>query len=756
MRRAAAIALVSAAVILLQITVTRLLSVLLWYHWAFFAISLAMLGLGAPGVWLSFVARREPWLRPALLGAALSVPAGVFAMLNTAHLFAEHAIVACLLCLLPASLCLGAAVCVLLLEAEGQAISRMYAFDLLGGCAGALAVIPLLWTIPTPALAAGLGLFPLAAYVLLDGKKSVAAAVAAAIVALVVAREPLRVKHSKSYAENTATTTPFYERWTPTARITVFDNIFWTNPGEVFGWGLARRPPQEQPPEQWWVEQDGSAGTPITHFTGDLSPLEYLKWDVTGLGYEVRAPKRVAIIGTGGGRDVLTARLGGATSIDAIELNAALVDAMRGPFASFNGGVYDLPGVHAIVGEGRSVLARSTGGYDLVQISLIDSWAATAAGAYSLSENALYTMESYRLYFSKLAPNGIVSTSRWMLGGFGMELPRLALLVHAALKAEGIADPLAHMAIFQGGSVGTVLMSRTPFSDAERQRLAELAAERGFIAHGLPSPADERYRGLDLSPPTDDAPFFFQVLSPFAAVDGDAFKKNGVNGEGTLALRRLIAVLGAVTLALFFAPFLFRRRTGAGGAAFWAGSVYFVGIGLAFMLIELSWLQRLILYLGHPSRATTVGLAAMLAGAGLGSMASGRVNLDRAVRFGWAAPLVLLAVSSALRPIFAATEGAELWARAAIAAALLVPPAFAMGFFFPLGMVRFGALGRPWFWALNGAASVLAGALSLALAMELGLIRVAQLGCAIYVCAWVLLKASEKLDKTPAVRSSSH
>lgn len=756
MNRAAAIALVSAAVILLQITVTRLLSVMLWYHWAFFAISLAMLGLGAPGVWFSFVPNRERWLKPALLGAALTIPAGVVAMLNTVHLFRESAIAVCLLCLLPSALCLGAAVCIILLEAGGRSLSRLYAFDLLGGCAGALAVIPLLWAVPTPTLAAALGVLPLAAYALLDGRKTVTAAATLAIAALIAAREPLRLKHSKSYAETTRATTPIFERWTPTARITVFDNIFWTAPGEAFGWGLGKKPPQEQPPEQWWIEQDGSAGTPITRFDGrDLAPLEYLKWDVTGVGYEVRAPKRVAIIGTGGGRDVLTARLAGAAHIDAIELNAALVEAMRGPFAAFSGGVYDLPGVTPIVGEGRSVLARSSGGYDLIQISLIDSWAATAAGAYALSENALYTMEAYRLYFSKLAPDGVVSTSRWMLGGWGMELPRLAILVEAALRASGVADPRAHLAIVQGGGVGTVLMSRTPFSSEERERLAALASERGFVVHdAAPRPPGE---GLRLEPPTDDAPFFFQVVSPFSAAAADTFRQNGVNGEGMLALRRLMTVIAIVTLALFFAPFLFRRRVGGAGGRFWAGSVYFTAIGLGFMLIEASWLQRLILYLGHPSRATTVGLAAMLAGAGVGSMVSARVDVERAVRYGFVVPLVLLAAGAGLEPLFAATVGAPLLARVAIAVAVLSPAAFLMGFCFPIGMARFErGPSRAWFWALNGAAGVLAGALSLALAMELGLIRVGQLGGAIYVCAWVLAKHAEKLDKSTVTTASSH
>ncbi|MBL8954682.1 MAG: hypothetical protein JNK82_28145, partial [Myxococcaceae bacterium] len=206
---------------------------------------------------------------------------------------------------------------------------------------------------------------------------------------------------------------------------------------------------------------------------------------------------------------------------------------------------------------------------------------------------------------------------------------------------------------------------------------------------------------------------------------------------------------------LFFAPFVFRRRIGH-GRRFWAGSLYFVAIGLGFMLIEASWLQRLVLYLGHPSRATTVGLAAILAGAGLGSMASSRLDVDRAVRAGWLVPLALAAVTLGLEPLFAATVGAPLAARVVIAVAVLSPAAFFMGFCFPVGMARFGGPSNAWFWALNGAAGVLSGALSLALAMELGLERVGLLGCTIYVCACGLANLPKSQDNSVIMEPSSH
>src|SRR5205085_10237563 len=129
------------------------------------------------------------------------------------------------------------------------------------------------------------------------------------------------------------------------------------------------------------------------------------------------------------------------------ELNPTSVRLVSKEFGDYSGDVYHLPGVHAVASEGRSYLTRSAKRYDLIQISLIDSWAATAAGAYALSENYLYTVEAYRLYWHRLSERGMVSTSRWMTD---LEAVRLANLVRVALGQEGVAAPEPHLAIAQG------------------------------------------------------------------------------------------------------------------------------------------------------------------------------------------------------------------------------------------------------------------------------------------------------------------
>ena len=188
---------------------------------------------------------------------------------------------------------------------------------------------------------------------------------------------------------------------------------------------------------------------------------------------------------------------------------------------------------------------------------------------------------------------------------------------------------------------------------------------------------------------------------------------------------------------MFFAPFLLARWMKP-APGFWRGSGYFTAIGLSFMFVEIAWLQRFVLYLGHPSLATTVTLGAMLLGAGLGSAVSTRLGLSWWARRGWIAPLVIAGLNAAFGPLFAATLGFGFAARVAVAIAAIAPAGFVMGFFFPLGMVRFGDRNKAWFWALNGAAGVLASVLSLALSMELGFRTVAWIGAGLYALAWGL------------------
>jgi hypothetical protein len=411
--------------------------------------------------------------------------------------------------------------------------------------------------------------------------------------------------------------------------------------------------------------------------------------------------------------------------------------------------------VNPVVSEGRSFLTHSRGGYDLIQVSLIDSWAATAAGAFALSENYLYTVDAIRLYWRRTSPGGLVSISRWMQGDRQLEGARLSNLAMKALELEGVAEPQKHLAVVQAWSVGTFLLSRTPFDEAEIKKLDAIDEERGFRRHWPvteDTPSDSvvasvmttgvgpyEQRGLDLSPPTDDRPFFFQTVKLFGNADRAFLASLSANEQSVPLLRMLLGVMSALTLGLFLLPFLFSKRVGAAPGR-WSGSAYFLFIGVAFMLVEMPWMQRFVLYLGHPSYATTVVLTALLLGAGIGSMAASRVDPADVRRWGLLLPLVLVGINLTLGPTFQATLGWSFEARVALSVALLAPAGLLMGFPFASGMIAFPDEHKPWFWAMNGAASVLASVFSLALSMMAGFTAAALLGAVFYVGAYLLLR----------------
>jgi spermidine synthase len=610
----------------------------------------------------------------------------------------------------------------------------------------------------------------LAAHMLLSSSWRLSVGLLVIVAGTIIWGRPFELRFSKSYQE-TDDNKPIYEKWTPTARLTFFDSVFWVPDRYAgFAWGPGRKA-RRRTVDQYWIEQDGSAGTPVTRYRGNLDELGFLMEDVTAVGYELRSPERVAIIGAGGGRDILAALIGGAKEIDAIEFNGQIIEAISTRFKEFSGDIYNAPGVNAVVAEGRSFLSRSRTAYDFIQISLIDSWAATSAGAFTLAENNLYTLEAYRVYFERLSARGILSTSRWMMGHRGNEMPRLLMLTLRALRDEGIRDPERHIAVVQGGLLGTVLVSKAPFSPSDVDRLIAISRARGFTLHfprtrvaprkSMPlevlTVGAERWEraGFDLSPPVDDKPFFFLTFSPFQRLDKWRHLRYGPNATAVLALQRLILCMGIAALVLFFAPFLlarwFRRERG-----FVRGSLFFAMIGAAFMLVEVPWVQRFILYLGHPSYATTVVLASILLGAAVGSMVSVRVGLPTAQRLGLALPAALALVNAALSALFESSLGAPFSARVLFTAIVLLPAAFLMGFFFPLGMVRFGDTNKPWFWAMNGAFGVLASVLSLALSMRFGFTQVVYMGIGLYAVAWIaLLGTSVRPERQALARFDS-
>ena len=523
------------------------------------------------------------------------------------------------------------------------------------------------------------------------------------------------------------------------------------------GWGASDRYTGVVPP-MMWIQLDADAGTPIIEGGVDAD-LGFLEWDVTSVGHHLRRDRmaRAFVIGGGGGRDVLTALHFGAQSVDVVEINPSVVEVVRHGFPAFVGApAYDDPRVHLTIGEGRSALARSDGRYDLIQMSLVDTWAASMAGAMVLSENTLYTKEAFEAYVSHLGDRGVLTVSRWYDPAAWGETARVIRLAAEALRHEGIANPEDHLVVlysrgFLQTGVANVVASRAPIDAADLAVIDELVARQGFgvlwprtaatvdhgwdvgaVIRGAPAVIDDPR--WDLSLPSDERPFFFNTRRPFSSWV-EAFRQGdaSLGSRSTALFVAATLLLGGVGLLLVTRPL---RELGGKASIPVLPAVYFGGIGVGFMAIEMGMIQRYIVFLGHPTYALSVVLFALLLGSGVGSALSDRLGTRHVVGV-IGAVIGFIGLTAFLLP--AVLDGALLWplgARVALAVSSILPPALFLGMVWPLGVrsLKERGLGEqvPWMWAVNGFCGVLASVVAVFVATAFGYTAVLGLAVAAY------------------------
>jgi hypothetical protein len=784
-----------------QLLLTRIFSVTMWYHYTFVAISVTMFGMTVGAILVYLLPRLFPAAaarqRMALAGSCF----GVLILLSFAiHVrlpfFGSQAPLGQLwlmagnyaLLSLPF---IASGVCVTLaLTRFPEQTGRLYAADLAGAGLGCLLVAVVSSWIDAPTLildVAALAAFAALWFLLRSGAREWSSVSLVALLVLVIpvllstkpsgqrARflRPYPVKDRDERVEP-----PIYERWNAYSRVAV-----WEAGTIPLGWGLSDRLEHPGEVEQRWLNVDASAGTVLTHFDGNLAPLEYLRYDVTNVVHYVRPNARVLVVGPGGGRDILSALYFRQPEIVGVEINEAILEALNGAFGDFTGHLDRRPDVTFVNDEARSYIARTDRQFDVVQVSLIDTWAATAAGAYVLTENALYTTQAWQRMLKRLSDRGVISFSRWYAPEEPSEVYRLTSLAVAALKASGAANPADHLMIVQRpkdlerkqmAGLATLLASRRPFSPEDVETLQRVAHEMAFEVLLSPGqgPADESnditatLRRLasgrdfeafieefpvDISPPTDDRPFFFAMMRL-----RDLWSLDDSEGAGPTADLAAIMTLGTllatvvvltglcVILPLALTALGSGRQLLRGWLPFF---VYFSSIGLGFMLVEIAMIQRLSVFLGHPIYSMTVVLFCLLLATGCGSWLSGLLVRDPLK--GPQAPACLAALLGVVLLLGAAAPAALFHldvlptpGRIAVACGLLLPMGLVMGAGFPLGMraaSRRTAGLTPWLFGINGATSICGSVVAVVISVCLGITAALLAGAACYLAALLSL-----------------
>jgi len=792
-----ALFLLSAAALAFEVNLTRLFSVAQFYHFAFMTVSLALLGFGASGTFLTLAGGiiRRPARALSLLGwgfaltavgsygLTLALPFDSFRVALDAWqwgILALHYVALSL-----PFFCAGAATGLLLSLQRGR-VGQTYAANLAGSGLGCLLAVVL----PSRTGAEGMvlltaGLGGLSALLFSRPRWPGALlqlAVAGGLGLMALHLPPvleIRLSPYKglSYALQYPDSRLLFRAWNGISRVDVVESsLIRSLPGQ----GIACR---GQPPPQRALFVDGDDLSPITHVTdpAELAPLTDCL--LTALPYRLRPGARTLVLDPRGGWDLWVALAQGARSVTAVEMKPLVVAAVRAQ-GDWAGNLYDRPDVTLFVEDGRAFLARAGLEYDVILMALSAPYHPVTSGAYSLAEDYRYTVESFVAAMRRLTDGGLFVVVRWAQSPPSEEVRAFALAVEAVERTGG--DPARSLVALRSYNQVLILARRGPFTPGELAAIRAFAAARSLdLAYApdirpeeanrynvMPTPehylafvglmeAEDRARWLadypfDVAPPPDDRPFFghffrWRQVPEVLAMAGHVWQPFG--GAGYLVPLALLGIAVVAAGALILLPLAGRQPqrgqpqrgqpVGAGLAPAPAGQPQglplrlapFAFLGLGFMLVEIPLLQRFILFLGHPAYAMAGVLGALLLFSGLGSFLSARVSPQRALeRVMGVVVLYGLGMPLLSEPLL----GMPFWARAAVTVLGLAPLGLVMGMPFPrlLGALqeREPAL-VPWAWGVNGALSVVASILAALMALSWGFRAVLVAGAAAYLGA---------------------
>ncbi len=787
----ASVAVISAAALAYEVLLMRLLSIVHWHHFAYMIISVALLGYGVSGTFLALARNRlrgkfkAAYITNATLFGLAALGGFLLAQslpFNALEVLWDPVqplwLAAIYLLFLVPFFCAANCICLALAE-FGTRVHTTYSVDLLGAGAGAVGVIALLYVAePITALkvvcACGLLSAFLASVELRAGPAWLKASLLAMAVGLFfpIITPRLEMSQFKGLAQTLEVTGAkvIDQRSSPLGLLTTVRS------DEVpvrHAPGLSLSAPSG-PPDQLAVFTDGEGMQAISRHEDDPAALDYLDYLTGALPYHLLEEPRVLVLGAGTGGGVRQALHLGARGVDAVELNPQVVALVEDTFGDYAGRPYSNPQVRLHMGDARGFVSGTEQRYDLVQLALLDAHGAASAGLQALGENYLYTLEGFRALLGTLRPGGMVSVTRWVQLPPRDGLKTLAT-ARAALAASGVERPGDYIAMIRGWNTTTLLIGESPFSDSALDRLRAFCEARSFdLAYypGMPDKEANRYNQLpepwfyrgairilgadreaffdeykfDIRPATDDRPYFSRFLK-WATIP-EILRLKGQGGlplleQGYLVLVLTLVQATVISVALVLLP-LWRRKPLAQARTGVATSrgrslIYFFLVGTAFMLIEIAFIQKFVLFLHHPIFAVATVLGAFLVFAGLGSALSARWPATRNVSRPVAGIVALaLAYLPGLPWLFDHLLHIGQGGRVLIAVALTAPPALLMGMPFPLGLRRLASGDAdliPWAWGMNGCASVISAIAATVLAIHLGFTVVVMVAVVAYTFA---------------------
>jgi spermidine synthase len=799
-----ALAVISAATLAYEVLLVRLFAIVQWHHFAFMAISVALLGFGVSGTLIVLLGDRAE----RMAGRLFSLAAAIFAVTAPgAFLLAQQIpfnaleivwapsqllLLALIYVLLAVPFTAGATCVGLAFREPKAAVGRVYLWNLLGSGAGALGIMAALIALHPLTCLGVIGALGIAAAVisgLRQGARREAGA--AALLGLLAGGlwwlapgswTSLQVSEFKGLTRALAVQDAklLEQRSSPLALLSVVES-----PSVPFRYapGLSLTAPA-LPPPQFGIFADGAFDTAIDLWDGRLSSLAYLDHSGDALAYHLAVPESVLVLDAGGGRLVLQAIAQAARRIDAVERNPDMLRFLAKDFAAPSGQVYARPEVHARLADARHFVTATERQWDLIQLSSIGS--STAAPARGLNEEFLLTAEGLGLAYRRLRPGG------WLSATAEVDLPprtafKLISTLRAALELEAVAAPVERLLALRSLTTVTVLAKRGAISDAEIAAAKAFAGRRSFdLVHYPGMPRSEANRTIRLAEPvffdgiqallgpeetafvegykfdiaaaSDQRPYFHDLFR-WAALP-ELLALGPAAGAALIELGELIVtatllqalVLGLVLVLL---PLKLRLAGRLSGATTWRFGLYFTALGLAFLFIEIAWIQKFVLFLGHPLYSVSVVLTGFLVfaalGAGASAMLERRLSGRRLASLDVAIGAILtlaLGYLVVLPPVFEALAGLPSAARVLVALALIAPLAFFMGMPFPLGLARVKAADVnfvPWAWGLNGCASVVSAAAATLISMHFGIPATVLVAAGLYATAALLLRRFEVL-----------